>query len=182
MDAPTKTAEPAYLALRDGLRSFVARRARPDHVDDLVQDILLRMHEHADDLRDETRLAGWAFRIAQSVVTDHHRARKDGLPLSEEDEPAAEPLEPGNVNEIVAGWLKPMIALLPDEYGEALTLVDVQGMRQRDYAERAGLSLSGAKSRVQRARKMLQDLVRMCCEIEVDVRGNVMAYRCRRCE
>ena len=43
---------PASTALRDGLRRFVARRVRPDNVDDLVQDILLRMHEHASELRD----------------------------------------------------------------------------------------------------------------------------------
>lgn len=185
MEAPRSGGDhavtPVYLALREGLRRFVASRVHPDHVEDLVQDILLRMHERAGDLRDEARLAGWAFRIARSVVADHHRAGRPALPLSPTDDPAEAPSDQGNVNEIVAGWLHPMLALLPDEYAAALELVDVQGLSHRDFAERAGLSLSGAKSRVQRGRKMLEEIVRACCDLELDTRGNVIAYRRRRC-
>lgn len=181
-ECPDPAAPPAYVqdALRTSLRSFVARRVHPDHVDDLVQDILLRMHQRAPELRDETRLAGWAFRIAQAIVADHHRARRPGVPLSETDEPA-EVEDAGNLNEVVAGWLHPMLALLPDEYAEALELVDVQGLSQRAYAERAGLSISGAKSRVQRGRKMLEDVVRACCDVQLDARGNVIDYQRRNC-
>ena len=180
---------PAYLALRDGLRRFVARRVRPEHVDDVVQDILMRMHQHAGELRDEARLPGWAFRIAQTVVADHHRARSRDLPIARDDdtavderaetEPAAD--EPDNVNEVVAGWLRPMLKLLPDEYRDAVERVDVEGMTQREYAERAGLSVSGAKSRVQRGRRMLDEVVRACCDLEVDARGNVISYERRNC-
>lgn len=168
---------PVYLALRDGIRRFVARRVRPEHVDDLVQDILLRMHERAGDLHDEARLPGWAFRIAQSVVADHHRRKRPEVP-GEADEPIE---DEGNVNEIVAGWLRPMLALLPAEYEEAVELVDVEGLSQREYAERVGLSLSGAKSRVQRGRRMLEEVVRACCDLEVDARGNVIGYERRNC-
>jgi RNA polymerase sigma-70 factor (ECF subfamily) len=180
---PTETTRravtPVYLALRDGIRRFVARRVRPEHVDDLVQDILLRMHERAGDLHDEARLPGWAFRIAQSVVADHHRRKRPEVP-GDDVEPPGENDE-GNVNEVVAGWLRPMLALLPAEYEEAVELVDVQGMSQKAYAERAGLSLSGAKSRVQRGRRMLEEVVRACCDLEVDARGNVIDYERRAC-
>ncbi len=177
----------AYLALRDGLRRYVSRRVRPADVDDVVQDILLRMHERAGDLRDEARLPGWAFRVAHTVVVDHHRARRPepGAPMTSDDAPP-EPVDAtdddaGNVNEVVAGWLRPMLALLPEEYAEALTQVDVEGVSQRDYAERAGLSVSGAKSRVQRGRRMLEEVVRACCHLELDARGNVIAYERRNC-
>lgn len=179
MEAHPEPKAPVYLAMRQGLRSFVARRVRPDHVDDLVQDILLRMHERAGDLRDDARLAGWAFRIAHNVVADHHRRRRPEIELGEQHEPVDEP-ENGNVNEFVAGWLHPMLALLPAEYAEALELVDVQGLAQREYATRAGLSISGAKSRVQRGRRMLEELVRACCRLELDVHGNVIACERRR--
>lgn len=173
---------PVYLALRDGIRRFIARRVRPEHVDDVVQDVLLRMHERAGDLHDEARLPGWAFRVAQSVVADHHRRRRHEAAAGEHDEldePAAEQEAEGNVNEIVAGWLRPMLALLPTEYEEAVELVDVQGLSQRAYAERAGLSVSGAKSRVQRGRRMLEEVVRACCDLELDARGNVIGYEPR---
>ena len=181
--APGRAVTPVYLALRDGIRRFVARRVRPEQVDDVVQDVLLRMHERAGDLHDDARLPGWAFRVAQSVVADHHRrAPRLELPAGaaeELDEPESDEGEEGNVNEIVAGWLRPMLALLPAEYEEAVELVDVQGLSQRAYAERATLSLSGAKSRVQRGRRMLEEVVRACCDLELDTRGNVIHYERR---
>lgn len=175
---------PVETALRDGLKRFVARRVRPEHVDDLVQDILLRMHERAGELRDASRVAGWAFRIAANVVADHHRVPRRELPSAETDELAGDggaDADGGNVNEVVAGWLRPMIALLPDEYGEALEAVDLEGLTQAEYARRAGISISGAKSRVQRGRRMLEEVVRACCDLEVDARGNVIAFERKAC-
>ena len=171
----------AQRALRDGVRRFVARRAPAEHVDDFVQDVFLRMQERAGDLRDEARLAGWALRVAQSVVADHHRARRlPSAPLDPEAEPAAED-ETGNANEIVAGWLRPMIALLPEDYARAVEAVDLEGLTHAEYAGRAGLSVSGAKSRVQRGRRMLEDVVRTCCDLELDARGNVIDWERRGC-
>lgn len=170
---------PAYLALRDGLRGFIRRRVAPDVVDDLVQEVFLKMQEHAGELRDSDRISAWAFRIARNVVVDHHR-RARSVPVGDLDPAADEPLG-GEVNEVVAGWLRPMLVLLPDEYALAIELVDLEGMSQKDFAARAGLSLSGAKSRVQRARQMLEGVVRACCDLEQDVRGNVIGFT-RRCE
>jgi RNA polymerase sigma-70 factor, ECF subfamily len=167
---------PAHRALRDGLRRFVARRVRPDQVDDLMQDIVLRMQEHAGQLRDEERVAGWAFRIAQSVVADHYRLKRALVSLDETNDPPEEAADEANLNDVVASWLRPMLVFLPAEYAEALERVELQGVSQRDYAAEAGLSISGAKSRVQRARSMLEGVVRACCDLELDARGNVIGY------
>lgn len=172
---------PAHRALRDGLRRFVARRVRPDQVDDLMQDIVLRMQEHAGELRDEERVAGWAFRIAQSVVADHYRLKRALVSIDDASEPPEEPADEPNLNEVAASWLRPMLVFLPAEYAEALERVELQGISQRDYAAEAGLSISGAKSRVQRARSMLEGVVRACCDLELDARGNVIGYT-RKCD
>ncbi len=175
---PRDPARPAYLALRDGLRHFVKKRVRPDDVDDVVQEVFVRMQAHAAELRDEERLAAWAFRIARNVIVDHARRKK--LVLEPALEVSAELGDAGNLNEIVAGWLRPMLALLPDEYAAALELVELEGVTQQELAERTGLSLSGAKSRVQRARKMLEGVVRVCCDLEQDGRGNIIGFERRQ--
>lgn len=173
---------PAHVALRDAIRRFVASRVAPAHVDDVVQDVFVRMQEHLGGLRDEERLAGWAFRVATSVVADHHRslARERSHLEAEAVERRREDDE-GNVNAIVAEWLSPLLFLLPDEHEDAVRRVDVEGMSQRQYAEHAKISLSGAKSRVQRGRRMLAELVRACCDIELDARGNVIGFERRSC-
>jgi RNA polymerase sigma-70 factor (ECF subfamily) len=72
--------------------------------------------------------------------------------------------------------IEPMIAALPEPYREALVMTDLNGITQRDAAERSGLSFSGMKSRVQRARRQLKEVLLECCRIEFDSRGGIVDY------
>jgi RNA polymerase sigma-70 factor, ECF subfamily len=56
-------------------------------------------------------------------------------------------------------------------------------LSQQHLAEREGISLSGAKSRVQRAREKLRQLLLECCHFELDRLGRIIDYhrRCCRC-
>jgi RNA polymerase sigma-70 factor (ECF subfamily) len=76
----------------------------------------------------------------------------------------------------VASWLDPMMALLPEEDREVLRRADLEGLTQKELAARLGLSVTGAKSRVQRARKRLKEVLLGCCHVEMDRRGNAIDY------
>jgi hypothetical protein len=67
-----------------------------------------------------------------------------------------------------------MIARLPEPYQQAIVLTELQGMSQVDAARQVGLSISGMKSRVQRGREQLKDIIRRTCRIELDIRGGVI--------
>lgn len=69
-----------------------------------------------------------------------------------------------------------MVELLPKPYREAMRLADFEGLSQQEIADRMGISLSGAKSRVQRARQQLREMILDCCHVERDRRGNVVDY------
>ena len=58
-----------------------------------------------------------------------------------------------------------------------MTLIDLEGMLQKEAAARSGLSLSGMKSRVQRGRKALEQLLHDCCRIELDAGGRITDYQ-----
>jgi RNA polymerase sigma-70 factor (ECF subfamily) len=73
----------------------------------------------------------------------------------------------------------PMIKQLPPPYGEAITLTDIEGLKQADAARRAGVSLSGLKSRVQRGRQQLRAVLEECCRVELDRRGSIAGYSSR---
>ncbi len=83
------------------------------------------------------------------------------------------------VRQELARCLIPLVNGLPTPYRRALTLAHLDGLTQREVASRLGLALSGAKSRVQRARKMLAGALLECCRVELDRRGGVMDYECR---
>jgi RNA polymerase sigma-70 factor (ECF subfamily) len=60
-------------------------------------------------------------------------------------------------------------------------LTEYQGLSQKQLAERMGISLSGAKSRVQRAREKLRDMLLRCCHFEFDRRDHIVNYEQRCC-
>lgn len=73
-----------------------------------------------------------------------------------------------------------MLNYLPEKYRKAVRLADLEGMTQAQLADHLGLSLSGAKSRVQRGREQLKALLTECCKFEFDCRGQIIDYECEK--
>ena len=177
--------------LSGDLRRFIRRRVADDHVaDDLLQETFLRIHRSIDTLTAADRLAAWVYRIARNVVHDHYRTTlRDTVALADDD-PVAEDEDRLSGLRCQAGvWLEEMIRQLPDKHRDAVQLSEIEGLSQQEVADRLGLSLSGAKSRIQRGRSMLKDTLDRCCTFEYDRRGNVMDYDpkpdrtvCRDCD
>lgn len=141
--------------------------------EDLLQETFLRVHERIDTLVDAASMRAWLGTIARNVLRDHLRRR--GTPAAEADEelaPAA--ADEPNLDRVVAGWLESHLGELDPEDAEALRFVDLEGRTQRELAERQGLSLSGAKSRVQRARAKLRARLEACCTFARDARGGIL--------
>jgi DNA-directed RNA polymerase specialized sigma subunit, sigma24 homolog len=70
-----------------------------------------------------------------------------------------------------------MIDRLPEKYRKAIVLTDIERLTQKEMAEKLGLSSSGAKSRVQRSRKKLKEMLLECCHFEFDRSGNITEYQ-----
>ena len=170
--------EAVWSHLSADLRRFIRRRVPDDHAaDDLLQETFVRVHRHIGTLQESDRVAAWVYRIARNVVHDHHRkptdatiALGDADPVDEADDRSA----PAGCG--ACGWLDEMVRSLPDGYREAVQLAEVEGLPQQAVADRLGLSLSGAKSRIQRGRAMLREVLERCCHFELDGRGNVTDY------
>lgn len=170
--------EQIWRELSDRLRQFVRSRIASDaDVDDVVQNVFLRIHSNLKNLRSAERLQSWVFQIARNAITDHFRA-KQNLPLDDESTLAERDDRNGkDAATALAGCLAAMIEQLPDDQRRALTLYELEGVSQNDIAKRESISLSGAKSRVQRGRKSLEALLRACCEFHLDTRGNVLDWQ-----
>jgi len=63
---------------------------------------------------------------------------------------------------------------LPEPYRKALVLTELEGLTQQELADKVGISLSGAKSWVQRGRQQLKEMLTECCAFEFDRRGGVI--------
>jgi RNA polymerase sigma-70 factor (ECF subfamily) len=180
--AVLQSTEQMWREMLPQLRTFVRRRiADPNRADDLVSEILLRIHQSIGSLDDQERLPNWVFRIARNAIIDEYRRAgrsREQLTATLHDEPAADSEDEddaGAVRELSA-CLRPMLNGLPAEQRVALEMIDLDGMTQADAAERAGVSLSGMKSRVQRGRRRLAELLGQCCALTLDGRGVPMDY------
>lgn len=164
-------------AIARELRPYVRRRVASDaDTDDVMQEVLLRMHRGLDKLEDEQRLTGWMYRIASNAIADHGRV-KQRHPVSNA-EPAPEVTEPEDESEaaqlMLTRSIANFVAALPSPYREAVTLVELDGLTHREAAEMVGISVSGMKSRVQRGRKQVREMLEACCEIALDARNRVV--------
>lgn len=170
------TTDAIWTHLSEDLRRFIRRRVSDDHAaEDLLQETFVRVHRNIGSLQDADRLAAWVYQIARNVLNDYHRKGSLSLPLA--DEPTAESSDPlVEIRCRGGGWLDEMIRSLPDGYREAIQLSEIDGLTQQEVADRLGLSLSGAKSRIQRGRGMLKEMLGACCHFEFDSRGNMMDY------
>jgi RNA polymerase sigma-70 factor (ECF subfamily) len=189
MDAisPAATVDVAEQTWRDviaQLRAFVRRRiADPDRAEDLVADILLRIHRNLGTVDDRERLAHGVSRVARNAVIDEYlrtgRGREQ-LVAAPEDVPGSEQLvEPDEASEVLdelAHCLRTLLAGLPAEQRRAVEMIDLDGVAQAEAARREGVSLSGMKSRVQRGRRRLTELLDACCALTLDARGLPMDY------
>ncbi len=180
MDAQAPSTEFVWRELHTELRQFIRRRLPDEHVaEDLLQEVFVRIHSHLDALGDADRLPAWVYRIGRNVIHDHFRAKASiAAPLSDDAASAAEDDE----QQRGFAWLRAMVEQLPETYREAVRLSELDGLLQQDVADRLDVSVSGAKSRVQRGRALLKSMLLDCCDFEFDRRGNVVDYQQRgRC-
>ncbi|MGH7628848.1 MAG: RNA polymerase sigma factor SigZ [Gemmatimonadales bacterium] len=161
---------------RAELLRFVLKRVRDKALaEDMVHDVFIKAHTRRSDLRDPGKLRPWLYQIARNTLVDYYRTQK---PLQQlpEDLIGEEGGGDSHAEQELARCLLPLLDELPAGYRDALTLTEFEGLTQQEIALREGLSLSGAKSRVQRARRMLRELLLLCCRVEMDQRGGVVDY------
>jgi len=166
--------------LGEQVRRFVGSRVRdPATADDLAQDVMLKVQANLGTFPPEEKLPAWVLAVARNAVIDYYRARavRDHDNLADADMVAAagEDERQETLRDL-APCLMRMVERLPEPYRAAMKLADFDGQSQQEVADRAGISLSGAKSRIQRARQMLREMVEDCCRIERDRRGNAFDF------
>ena len=161
------------------IRSRVANAA---DAEDILQEVFIRVHRHLCCLPEPewSKPESWIYQIARHLIIDHYRRRRELMEIPE-SLPAELDMPEEDPEMALALSLKELIDELPEPYRQALIWTEYQGLTQKQLAERVGISLSGAKSRVQRARDKLRDMLLRCCHFEFDRRGHIVDYYERCC-
>ena len=146
-----------------------------------------KIHSNLPNLKGQEKITAWVHQITRNTIIDYYRLQgRARMQTSEmpEDLPDEVPID--DAVEDIASCLSHMIDDLPERYRQAITLTEYDGLSQRGISEQLGMSLSGAKSRIQRARGKLKDMLLECCHFEFDRLGHIIDYQskessCRYC-
>ena len=162
-----KRTEEIWFKYHNKLSLFIKNRVAHDVAEDILQDVFVKIHTRIDSLKENTKLESWLYQITKNAIIDYYRSKKqfeklpDWIKQEESDE-----------NEKMKGELfscfAPMIDQLPDKYRTAVNLSEIEGKTQKEVAQLEKISLSGAKSRVQRGRALLKSMLFDCCQIELN--------------
>jgi RNA polymerase sigma-70 factor (ECF subfamily) len=156
------------LRMNTAVHTSIQRQLRrwvdnPADVDELTQDVLLKLHMAGPD--EDEAVGRWVRRVARNAAIDHLRTRRASTELPElATEATAD--DDGTVE--VASWLPAMLDGVPEPYRTAVRRVDLDGISQQELAAELGISASGARSRVQRGRKMLRETLLACCPVKFE--------------
>jgi RNA polymerase sigma-70 factor (ECF subfamily) len=157
------------------LKNFVQLRvSAKDDAEDIVQEVFIRIHNKTDTLKDNQKLESWIYQITRNAIIDYYRRKKKKVELHD-DFKSDENSESDAMNRLSPSIIK-MIDNLPYIYKEAIILTEYKGLKQKELAESLGISLTGAKSRVQRGRKLLKEMLHDCCAFEFDSIGKLTDY------
>jgi RNA polymerase sigma-70 factor (ECF subfamily) len=161
------------------LRRFLLSQVACAHdADDLLQEIFIKIHLKHHTLSKGESLPAWVWQITRNTLLDYHKKRRMPLATVEQAESIAVEITEQEVNQLMAACIRPYLDLLPSAQREALQLADLENMSQKLLAEKWGVSHSGAKSRVQRARTELHGLFQQCCHVKADAYGNIIYVEC----
>jgi RNA polymerase sigma-70 factor, ECF subfamily len=181
--------ESIWRACSDQLKVYIVKRMpEASLADDILQEVFIKIHENIHSIKDDTKICIWVYQIAKNTINDYYRKQKIQLSdievIPEEELNAIDDVESQtaeNQIEQIASGLQKMINSLPEKYAQALKMVELQGLSQTQLAKELNISVSGAKSRVQRGRQMLKDALMNCCHYEFDKYGTIISYHPKSC-
>lgn len=172
--------EPCDLrTVAEKMRPFVASRVPPGDVDDVLQEVLVKVHTSAEAPSDDEPFSRWLHRVSRNVIIDHQRrrGRRDRRHERFALEPSAD--DPGaddDAQAVFSQFVTAFVTMLPSPYHEALIATELEGLTMREAAAREGVSEAAMKSRALRGRRMLRELFEACCEIALDTRGHIIDF------
>ncbi|MFN0215292.1 MAG: sigma-70 family RNA polymerase sigma factor [Saprospiraceae bacterium] len=166
------------------LKGFIIRKIKNTHdAEDILQDTFLKIMKNPEKISQAENMRHYLFGIVRNGINDYFRKIKtkknephwDIATLSSEDTLLLN-------STIAENCVHPFIRQLPEKYQEALLIAEFEDVSQKELAQRLNITYSGAKSRVQRGREKLKDLLLDCCAYKSDRYGNLISEPEKSCK
>lgn len=165
----------AWDACAGELHGYLRHRcARPEDAEELLQEVFIKALRRGAGFAAVNQPRAWFFHVARNALTDRFRHEHEHLSLPDDvPELAAEEMP---VVDSLSQCLPRVLAELSAADRLAITFCDIEGHSQQALAAKLQISLPGAKSRIQRARRRLRERLVSACQVRFDVNGEVCCF------
>lgn len=164
------------------LKAFILNKTRNSaDTDDILQEVFIKIIHNIDKVNQAENLRHYLYGIVRNAINDYFRNKKQIVDNSEIEEKLTEEETQSLNSKIAECCIRPFIHKLPENYREALLITEFQNISQKELAEKLNISYSGAKSRVQRGKEKLKELLLNCCSYQSDKYGNLIDPREKIC-
>lgn len=148
------------IAVIPNLRAFaVSLCGNPDRADDLVQETLVKAWSNLDSFAAGTNLPAWLFTILRNIYYSEYRKRRREVPDSDGTIAARLATAPSQNSHMDLLDFRAALQQLPNDQREALILIGASGLSYEEAAGICGCAIGTMKSRVNRARNRLAELL-----------------------
>ncbi|MFV1884444.1 MAG: sigma-70 family RNA polymerase sigma factor [Balneola sp.] len=168
-------------SFKESLFYFILKRVKDEDVSwDILQEVFIKIHLNLHQVKDPSKIHSWAFQITRNQVAEHFRKTTNMVALDALDQEYLS--DEIGADETNLCCFEHLINELPQKYSDVLTLINVQGKKQKEAANELSLSLSNLKTRVYRAKELLKQKFIDCCRFTLNNKGLLVGEQdCQRC-
>ena len=174
----TRPVEILWVQFGSQLADYICRKTdQQDHCYDILHEVYIKLATNVEKISKACNVQRYLLKLAQNAVIDYYRTNppRTILHSASYNLAVAENEINSPTSELAHSWFSEFIHALPPIYKQALLRTEIDGISQIQLAEELGISYSGAKSRVQRAKLLLRQSMVNCCDYKFDKYGNVIS-------
>jgi RNA polymerase sigma-70 factor, ECF subfamily len=144
------------------MRAFaISLCGNPDRADDLVQETLVKAWSKLDTFEEGTNLKAWLLTILRNHYYSEFRKRRREVADTDGEYSARLAAPPEQFAHLDMAEMMQALEQLPDDQREAILLVSAEGFSYEEAAEISGCAVGTIKSRVNRARNKLAEILQI---------------------
>ncbi|MEO1054766.1 MAG: sigma-70 family RNA polymerase sigma factor [Bacteroidota bacterium] len=152
-----------WINCKDRMQAFIYSKVHDlELAEEINSQVLQKLLDSCCSGKAINHVSSWVHRIAYNTLIDELKKRSKHSAVDHE----LETTESRITYKELAEFIEPLIGFLPEKYATPLVMADIEGIKQDEIAKRLGLSISGAKSRIQRARALLKQEINTCFHLD----------------
>jgi len=146
--------------------------------EDLTQEVFYKLAKSNYD--EVESIKNWVYTIAKNTITDYYRKKKhvteevDNITVEEKNS------ENDRVQEFASCCIIPFVNKLPKDYRLIMTLSELDGISQKEIAKRLEMNYATVRSKIQRGRLKLKNLISDCCTLIQGKKGSILDFKKNR--